>query len=345
MSGEIKKVTSKGVKIEDKELGVIIDISWSNISKKSTKYLKRKYSIKEKAQPKVVEENENENENENEVVVEKEPDVKAIRVNVRTLGKKFFTSYIALVKESINHIANGFDVELAKGLKLHMKKGYEITGLFLSEDDKSFSLLVKGRTKKISKDLVNSSREIKIIKRGGSIGFTEDNKKVGQDLHLKILKAVADDIGISRKSAKGVFAKRLSGGFIDDGRYQGKYNSYSYKSSVDLGKNSFLFTGTKGKEIMEKLKLEWWGKVSLKEKENIYMGIYILNKLPKYKYISRRCAKCKGKGHLKRPKYKNDKNDKKKKDRKTTKEKEAEKLANACPDCKGLKKLYSIQYE
>lgn len=337
INGEIKKVTKKGIKIESKELGVLIDVSWSNISKKSAKMIRRKYKIKEIEEPVKVDEVEN----------EKNPEtiVKPANVNVAYIARDLFEKYIALVKYSIKSYALGFDVELIDGLSLNLKNGSEINGYLISEDDDYFNLSVKGRQKKIAKDTVHEFRKLRMIKRGGSIGLTQDNKKVGSDLHIKILKAVADDLGIKVASAEEIYAKRLSGGIINDGKYQGKYNSYKYKSSVNLGTSSFLFSGKKGKEIMEELNLEWWGKLSLKEKENIYMGVYIVNKLPKFKMTPRRCPKCKGKGHLNRPVLNKGSKTKETRDRNRDRKKSEEKDENICPDCKGLKVLYKLQYE
>lgn len=333
MSGDIKKVTTKGIKIEDKELGVLIDIPWSNISKKSRMYLINKYSMKEVNKP--VKEKEPK-------IIEKVVKVKKIKVSVRSVAKKLFASYMVLVKKSLHDYALGFDVELVDGLKLHMKKGFEIQGELLSEDEKFYKISVKGRQKKITKELVHSSKKIKVLKRGGALGFIKENKKLKNELHDKIMQAIADDIGISLDSANDIFAKRLSGGYINDGKYNGKYVSYKFKSSVDFGKNSFLFSGKKGKAVLDAIEEEWWKKISSKEKANIYLGIYILNKLPKYKLITKSCTKCKGKGHLSRPKLKKNSKKTDRNSRKKTEDGEDKKI---CPDCRGLKNLLNLQYE
>lgn len=366
MSGTIVKVSDKGVKMRVTELDSVIEFKWEDIALDTKKKLKKKYGIgkassqTESKEKKDIKEKKEDIKKDNKKVdlenKEKEQVKDSKKVisekpayNFRFIARLFYDSYLRNLKTSIRDLSKGHLTDKKEGHRLTLKDGSVLKGELSRETDLLYVLRAKNQTMNVKKELVVSSEKISIRVVSGTVKKQKLLGNAGVKLHEKMLEITSGDFGLTLDQAEMLWKKRITGGILEDGKYNGSFIGHRSKRSISLGKTSFLFISGKGKVKTPSFPKEkkWWDDLSSREKENILLAHFISKIFPITRLVPKQCSKCKGNGVLnKKQKKKSTKNKKK-----TSTEigggddSSSKKKKQVCPDCRGMKKQYSLKYE
>jgi hypothetical protein len=358
MSGEVMKVTDKGILFKMDGMEKIIEFLWDVIDDECKSTLVAKYGISKPEvavieEPKKVEE---------KSVVDKKvangaaqiPEVKEpIEINYNNLSKTLFASYMSNLKSLILETIDGVEYTVAEGVIIKTKVGKIFRGIEEKENPKEPAITtLKYNELPIvlqKEDIVSKDNTLLKIKKG-KLDYANMQKYVETSLHENCLKLAASEEGIRYDQAKYIWGLRTSGGTIPTESGEKKFLPYKTNRSIDLLDNSFLFADKNAASNLKTFPVEdWWNSQQLTSKENILMAIIILKNFPKIDWIDKPCSACKGEGVMKTKDTEKDagKDKTKTKETKTTKPKGKEDAGKdkTCTACHGIKKAYSLKYE
>lgn len=356
MSGEVLKVTDKGILFKMDGMEKLIELQWDVIDAECKANLISKHGISktEPAETEVPKKEEEQagkdkpvSKTEGPVSGEKE----ASEINYINLGRGILMSYMSNMKSLVNDMISGIDYVVADGVQITTKDGKILRGVISKETDTEINLKFNDLPLVVKREDISSNKKIVLKMKKGNLDFNDFQKYAETSLHENCLRLAASEEGIKYEEAKYIWGVRISGGVLPTDSGEKKFNGYKFNRTIDLGENSYLFGDKKSATGLKKFPdEEKWNSMKMTNKENIIMAINVLKNFPKSEWTDRQCTACKGEGVIKSTEYPKDgAKTKDKKDIKSDKPKEKENgnagKGKTCTECNGITKSYTLKFE
>lgn len=352
MSGEVIKLTDKGLLFKMEGMEKIIELQWDVIDEECKTSLVSKYGISKPDPEEVVKKKEEEPVKEKPVVkTDGAPEVETQEINYNNLARAIFTSYLSNLKSLTSDMISGIDYTVADGIQIKTKDGKTLRGIQVKETDAEINLKFNDLPINVKREDVLSTKKIVLKMKKGTLDFKDFQKYAETTLHENCLRLAASEEGIRYEEAKYIWGVRITGGVLPTDSGEKKFTGYKFNRSIDMGESSFLFGDKKLATGLKSFPTEdWWNAQHMIAKENIIMAINILKNFPRSDWSDRTCSACKGDGVIKSSEYPKDgAKSKDKKDLKSEKPKDKDGGASGkgktCTVCSGIGKAYTLKYE
>lgn len=358
MSGEVLKVTDKGILFKMDGMEKLIELQWDVIDAECKANLIAKHGISksepaENEVPKKEEEQAGKDKPVSKTDGPASGEKEVTEINYTNLGRGILISYMSNMKSLINDMISGIDYMVADGVQITTKDGKILRGVVVKETDTEINLKFNDLPLVVKREDISANKKIVLKMKKGTLDFNDFQKYAETTLHENCLRLAASEEGIKYEEAKYIWGVRISGGVLPTDSGEKKFNGYKFNRSIDLGENSYLFGDKKSATGLKKFPdEEKWNSIKSTNKENIIMAINVLKNFPKSEWTDRQCPACKGEGVIKSTEFPKDGS--KTKDRKEIKsdkpkDKEKEKdnasKGKTCTECNGITKAYTLKFE
>lgn len=352
MSGEVYKVTEKGILFKMKGMDKPIDLQWEVIDDECKNELIAKHGITKEEPPvsdKTVENQpgeagqpapENErpmNSNLNEMTTE----VKV--VEYATLGLDIYQSYGLHLRRFVKAAVEGIDYSVLDGVQIKTLDGNLLRGVKVKETDTEIHLKFNELPIVVMKDNISSNERTVLKMKKGTLEYKDLQKYAETTLHQNSLRLAAFENGVTFEQATYIWNVRNTGGVLPTPEGEKKFNAYKTIRTIELAQSSFLFGDSNAATGLKSFPdISWWKSQQLLAKENVLLAINVLKNFPKKDWTEKSCSACKGQGVIKSVEYeKGEGNKKVSKD----KPKPSDSKSKTCTVCSGIKKFYTLRYE
>ena len=346
MSGEVVKITEKGIFFKMDGMEKFVEFQWDLIDSDCRTTLIAKYGISKSEVVEATEEKKTDLPDKdkseltpNPLVVPEEVKEK-IEINYSDLARALFTSYLSNLKSLASDAVSNVEYIVVDGVLIKTKDGKTFRGVLDKETEIEIKLKYNDLPINLKKEDIYSLKKIVLKIKKGSLEFKEIQKYAETSVHEICLKLAAFESNVTFEEAKYVWSLRLSGGVLMTENGEKKFLTYKTNRSIDLGESSFLFGDKKSASGLKGFPQEsWWNSQQMLAKENIFMVITILKNFPRTDWSDKACSACKGEGVIKssEPAKADPKN-------KITKPKSTSKNVT-CTVCQGIGKSYILKYE
>lgn len=357
MSGEVLKVTDKGLLFKMDGMEKLVEFQWDVIDSECKSTLISKYGITKPEEVEVAKKPDEVPENDKSDAktngVPENDSIKEIQeINYNNLGRAIFSSYMSHFKSLTIDMISGIDYKVADGIQIKTKDGKTLRGIQVKENDVEVNLKFNDLPLNVKKEDIVSTKKIVLKMKKGTLDFKDFQKYAETTLHENCLRLAASEEGITYEDAKYIWGVRISGGVLPTDSGEKKFTGYKSNRSIDLGSSSFLFGNKVSATGLKKFPdEEWWNSKQLIAKENVLMAINVLKNFPKTDFTSRTCSACKGEGVIKATEFpkggesKPINNRELRTDKPKEKEKEGAGNGKTCTECSGITKMYTLKYE
>jgi hypothetical protein len=352
MSGEVLKVTDKGILFKMDGMEKLIELQWDVIDAECKANLISKHGISktETAEEPKKEEETNNDKPETKTDGPAKTDKENVEINYTHLGRGILMSYMSNMKSLVNDMIGGIDYMVADGIQINTKDGKILRGVIVKETDTELNLKFNDLPLVVKREDIATTKKIVLKMKKGTLDFKDFQKYAETTLHENCLRLAASEEGIKYEEAKYIWGVRISGGVLPTDSGEKKFNGYKFNRTIDLGESSSLFGDKKSATGLKKFPdEEKWNSLKMTNKENIIMAINVLKNFPRSDWTDRQCPACKGEGVIKSSEFPKEGAKPKGKDIRPDKPKEKDGdnagKGKTCTECNGITKSYTLKFE